>query len=146
MEDGEILSIPKALTYSGLPKDRVIGFADRVHNSPHAILTEGPVDAITAHLCGGNIFTMGKAVSANQLAILHRSGISKLYLGLDIDAAQETSKLVDRLTEEYDGLELYDARSTDDRDYGEMSYEEVYEIFRKAPKINRANIFIYLKW
>lgn len=144
MENDEILSIPKALTYHGLPKDRVIGFADRITGS-HCVLTEGPIDAIKAHLCGGNIFTMGKAVSNTQLTIIARSGITEIYLGLDLDAAQESNKLVDRITNLYDGIKIYDASVKDGRDYGEMDFEEVLEVKRKAPQINKGNLFIYLK-
>lgn len=137
-DDGDIVKIPKSLTYEGLPKESVLGFADRI-TGRHAIITEGPVDAIKAHLCGGNIFTMGKAVSPTQLNLLRNAGITKLYLGLDPDAAHETWLLTQKMSD----LELYDMRPPTG-DLGAMTFEQVHQLFLNAPRINSAHLFLYL--
>jgi len=141
-EDGEIYSVPKALTYEGLAKDRTLMFADRI-DADHAVLCEGPIDAIKADLCGGNVASLGKAVSGFQLSLLLNSGISKLYFGLDPDASDEVQRLVDKFSAHE--ISLYDMRPKDGRDLGAMSLEEVYELYKQAPKVNKASIFIYLK-
>lgn len=139
-ETGEVVKIPKALTYEGLKKEQALMFADRI-TGDHAILAEGPIDAIKAHLCGGNVASLGKAVSQTQLNLLKFSGITKLYLGLDPDAAIEAQKLVSRLSGD---LELYDMRPPSG-DLGAMSFEQVYELYRSAKRVTPANLFLYLK-
>jgi hypothetical protein len=140
-EDGEIHSVPKALTYSGLAKDRTLMFADRIVGS-HAVLCEGPIDAIKAHLVGGNVASLGKAVSKYQLNLLVNSGITKLYIGLDPDASDEVSGIIRKLSE-YD-IEIYDMRPPNG-DLGAMTFEAVYDLYLNAPKVNAANIFLNLK-
>jgi len=142
--DGDLVSIPKSLTYDGLAKDRALMFADNI-SGEHAIVTEGPFDAIKADLCGGAVCTMGKAVSFHQINLLVNSGISKMYFGLDPDASQEVGSLIDKVTDLYSGMELFDMRPRDNRDLGDMTLPEVYDLFRSAPKVTRGNIFIYLK-
>src|SRR6266851_2219852 len=116
-------------------QDRCLMFGDRLNNSPHCILTEGPIDALKAHLCGGNVATMGKAVSAPQINLIRNSGIQKLYLALDPDAYRETK----RLTSEFGDLELYDMRPPAPyKDLGEMTLEAVHELFLTAPKTSNS--------
>lgn len=140
-EDGEIYSIPKALTYSGLRKDRALMFSDRI-NAEHAVLCEGPIDAIKAHLCGGNVASLGKAVSKYQLNLLVNSGIKRLYLGLDPDASEEVAGVVRKLSD-YD-IDLYDMRPPTG-DLGGMTFDQVYDLYKNAPKVNAAHLFISLK-
>jgi hypothetical protein len=141
-EDGRIATVPKALTYNGLKKDRVLMFGDRITGT-HCVLTEGPVDAIKADRCGGNVASLGKAVSFHQLALLKNSGITRLYVGLDPDAAPEIKRIVDEL---YSDLEIYDMRApTSDRDLGAMSFDEVYDLYRNAPRVNKGTLFVYIK-
>ncbi len=82
-----VRKIPKILSSPGIPREKTLMFVDRIKGSEHAVLCEGPVDAIKAHACGGNVCAMGKAVSAGQVNLLLQSGIKKLYLALDPDAA-----------------------------------------------------------
>jgi hypothetical protein len=140
-EDGNLVKIPKALTYEGLAKEQVLMFADRI-TGDHAILCEGPMDAIKAHLCGGNVASLGKAVSLTQLNLLKYSGIKKLYLGLDPDASQEAWQIVSKLSGD---LELYDMRPQSDTDLGAMTFEQVYELYKNAKRVTPANLFLYLK-
>jgi hypothetical protein len=140
-ETGEIIKIPKALTYEGLAKEQCLMFADNIIGE-HAILGEGPLDALKADLCGGNVASLGKAVSMTQLNLLRCSGIKRLYLALDPDASIEMQKMVSKLSGD---LELYDMRPDPSTDLGAMSFEEVYELYRRAPRVTSANIFLYLK-
>lgn len=132
----------KAKTSDGLKRDQVLMFADRLEGSEHCILTEGPVDALKAHLCGGNVASMGKAVSKSQLQLIRNSGISKLYLGLDPDAYLE----INRIRKLMSDVVLYDLRPPEPyKDLGEMSLEAVKTLFDRAPVLNPAAVVIYLK-
>lgn len=144
-ETQQILKIPKALTYEGLDKAKVLMFADRLVNSAHAVLAEGPIDGIKAHLVGGNVVTMGKVVSETQLNLLRCSGIRKLYLALDPDASIEAQKIVRKMYG--DDIEIYDMRPKPGLDLGAMSFDEVYDLYRAAPRVTPANLFLFLeKW
>ena len=139
-DSGDLVKIPKALTYVGLAKDRALMFADRI-DGDHAIITEGPMDAIKAHLCGGNVAALGKAVSATQLNLLRQSGIQKLYIGLDPDASDE----IHRIVREMNDIELYDMRATGEKDLGAMTFEQVYDLYRGAKRVNTATLFVFFK-
>ena len=145
-ETGAEREIPKILSSTGIPRDRTLMFSDRLEGSEHAILTEGPVDAIKAHLCGGNVCAMGKAVSRAQMSLLINSGVKRLYLALDHDAADEMR----RLHEDYfQDIELYSmiakSNTSEKQDLGAMTFEEVYELYEKAERLSPRHLFIYLK-
>lgn len=136
------ISIPKTITSTGLKRDRSLMFGDRVVGD-HAILCEGPIDAIKAHACGGNVASMGKAVSRQQLNLLRNSGIKKLYIALDPDAFVESHHI---LQEMGDDFEIYDMRPPAKyKDLGEMPIPEVYELFKKAQKIDKSYFYLYVK-
>lgn len=141
-ENDVSVTIPKALTSLGLKKEKTFMFGDRV-NGDHAILCEGPIDAIKAHKCGGNIAALGKAVSERQLEILRNSGITKLYLALDPDAFKESKKVLKEMAQHMD---VYDMRPPSKySDLGEMSFDEVFELYKNAPQIDSSFLFLYLK-
>lgn len=129
----------------GIPRDRTLMFSDQVTGN-HAILTEGPVDAIKADLCSGNVACMGKAVTRAQVAILLNAGVKKLYLALDPDAADEIGRLVKTY---FDDVELFEMlannKGPNKADLGAMDYEEVLDLFNSARKINPGRIFVYFK-
>lgn len=132
----------KAITSTDLKKDRILMFSDRLNGSKHAILCEGPVDALKAHLCGGNVASLGKAVSDTQLELIRNSGIERLYLGLDPDAYLE----LDRIRKKMRDLVLYDFRPPAPyKDLGEMSLEAVKHHFDNATVLNPAFVLLYLK-
>lgn len=136
------VNIPKAITSAGLKRDRVLLFGDRI-TGDHAILTEGPFDALKAHLCGGNVATLGKAVSRTQLNLLKMSGIKKLYLALDPDAFVEATKVLSLMVDEMD---IYDMRPPAPyEDLGDMPMDEVRKLMQSAPKVDRNYLFLYLK-
>lgn len=142
-EDGEKIMIPKALTSKSLVKGKHLMFQDRLIDSPHAIICEGPIDAIKADLCGGNVATLGKAVSAEQIDIIKKSGVQKVYIALDPDASAEAKKLRDS----FFGLEIYRLLpSSGYDDLGDMSTEEVHDQFLKAERFdNTGKLFFFLK-
>lgn len=146
------IRVPKILTSTSLigKGQRWLMFQDRLEGSEHCVLTEGPVTALKAHLCGGNVASMGKAVSVHQLEIIKRS-CRKLYLALDPDAGEQIAKLAYDL---YDDLEIYllqppqnfmDLDSSDnDKDLGDFQDEEVYEIFKTAKPEPRGKVYVSL--
>lgn len=131
---------PKAITKSGMRRDSVLMYGDRIEGSDHVVLCEGPVDAIKAHLCCGNVATLGKAVSPKQVELIKNSGVKKVYLGLDPDAAKE----MQRLSREFimAGIECYDMRPAA-KDLGAMSLQEVYDLFLRAKRVSSGQIFVY---
>jgi hypothetical protein len=143
-EANRYFEIPKILSSRSLQdkRDRLVMFADRLNGSRHAVVTEGPVDALKAHLCGGNIATMGKAVSKAQVDLLLNSGIERVYLALDPDAASEMSRLVRALS----ALEVYQIVPPPGyKDLGEATCEQVRQQFLVADRVTSAHVFFYTK-
>jgi hypothetical protein len=137
-----LIKIPKAITSVGLRKDQTFMFGDRA-KSEHLVLCEGPVDALKAHYCGGNVASLGKQVSQTQLEIIKSCGIKRLYLALDPDAFMESQKV---LREVSSCVEVYDMRPPSKyKDLGEMPLDEVQQLHYEAPRLSPAHIFLYLK-
>jgi len=142
-DDGILHVVPKILGNKGLKREVSLMFGDRLQGSDHAVICEGPLDGIKAHLCRGNTVTMGKAVSEAQIKAIRRSGVKKVYLALDPDAAAE----MDRLCHELGDLELYHLLpSRGHKDLGEMTPEAVLEQFNKASRVDAGMLFMYLKY
>jgi hypothetical protein len=143
-EQGIVHETPKIVTTKGLKKENLLMFSDRLVGSPHAVLAEGPFDAIKAHLCGGNVATMGKAVSPAQVRLLRNSGIRRLYLGLDPDAAAEIMRLCREFSS--DDIELFDLRATAEAgDLGAMSFEAVLGRFQEAPRFGLGRVIAHVE-
>lgn len=132
---------PKVLSSTDLPRDHTLMFYDRLGFEDHAVMAEGPISAIKAHHCGGNVATMGKVVTALQIELLKQKGIHKIYLGLDRDAAQETAKLVRDMAPDFETYHLLPPAHRDD--LGDCTYDEVFDAFLTAPRVNAARIFIH---
>lgn len=142
-EFDKFVTINKSLTSKGLRKDQTLMFRDNLKNSKHCVLAEGPVDAIKADLCGGNVASMGKAVSFAQFNLIKNHGIKRIYLALDPDAAAEMRRILDLFkTSE---IEIYDMRPKDGRDLGQMTFEEVKKLFDNAQKVDPSKIIVYIK-
>lgn len=138
----KFVETPKILSSKNVPRDRTVMFAHRLEGSSHAVLAEGPIDAMKAHLCGGNVASMGKTVSRGQIHLLRNHGIHKLYLALDPDAAEETTRLV----REFSDLEVYLMHAPAPfKDLGDMDPEAVKELFDTAPRVNPGRLFVFLK-
>ncbi len=151
-ETSQERSIIKILSSNSLSgqRDRVVQFGDQLIGTDQAIICEGPIDAIKCHLCrpspdnlAGNIATMGKAVSEQQIALLKYSGIKRVYLALDPDAEAE----VGRLTKAFEpDIEVYLMKvPSPHKDFGEMTPEAVYVAYKEAKRINPGQMFFYLK-
>lgn len=140
---GRKREIPKILSSTAIPRSKTLMFADRLAGSDHAVLCEGPVDAIKAHFCGGNVAAMGKAVTTEQIRLLITGGVKKLYLALDPDASDEMQRLV---RDYFDDFELYEMRAKGGgkADLGAMSYEDVYELYLDAKRLPPGYLFSYL--
>lgn len=137
-QTGAVRRRPKILTSPGVDRARVLMWQDRLVGSTHAVLTEGPIDALKCHLCGGNVASMGKSVSLGQLRVLWESGVRRVYLALDPDAAAE----ITRLCRELCGLEVYlmsVPKSFDD--FGAMSLAAVRRAFHEAQPVNAGFAF-----
>jgi len=118
-------------TTKGLKRERLIMFGDRLKGPEHAIITEGPVDAIKAGLCGGNVCTMGKAVSDRQLELI-TEGKKRIYIGLDPDAGNEIYRLGSKLMSDFEVYLLHPPKGR--KDLGDCTQYEVLEQFKNAPK------------
>lgn len=137
---GETFKAPKITTPFGVKKEYTLMFADRVSGSDHVFVCEGPFDGLKADLCGGNVVTMGKAVSQVQIGLIRNMGVKKVYLGLDPDAAAE----VMRLLSEFSDMETYFV-APKNGDFGAMTCEGVLELFQAAPRVNSQNLFAYVE-
>lgn len=136
---GRLWSVPKILTPKGFDRGRAMMFQDSLTGSDHAIITEGPMDAIKASVCGGAVATMGKFMSEEQVRIVRAAGVKRVYLGQDPDAAGE----VTRLCRLFHGLDIYRLLpSVGRKDLGAMSKVEVLGAFRSAQKITTGNVFL----
>lgn len=146
----------KMLSSKDVPTAHVVMFANNLVGSDHAIICEGPVDAIKADACGGNVATMGKSVgqgqiktirdpqrlSREQVSAIQGSGIKRIYLALDPDACRETSRLV----REFSDMETYVMMAPAPyHDLGEMPFQEVYDLYRAAKPVGAGRVFISLR-
>lgn len=134
----------KTWSSDGIPRDRLVMFADRLAGSEHAVLCEGPVDALKAHLVGGNVATMGKAISEQQLQAVLRTGVRKLYLALDPDAASEIEPLLHKVGDVPTFLvELPEGAGAAKVDMGSLSFEEARDRVLAAKPLRRGRIHLY---
>lgn len=141
-EDGTVKEIPKAITYRPKSSESFVMFQDRLSGSKHCVLTEGPVDAIKMHLCGGNVAALGKGVTPAQLATIAQYGIRKLYIGFDPDAANDIMRVAKEMWE----YELYRIHVPSGRqDLGDCTLEEGFQAFQEAERITPTTLFIYTK-
>lgn len=128
------------LTSKGLDKTKCLMFQDRLINSEHCVLAEGPISTIKAHLIGGNVASMGKDVSDTQLDIIKHK-VEKLYLALDPDAASVTDRICKKLFGEMEVYLLEPAPGYGD--LGEMPQELVFEQFKNAKKASGKSFFFF---
>ncbi len=145
-EDGKLIEIPKILSNRELSgvRSNVLMFQDRLKGSEHAFLSEGPVDAVKGHLCGGNVCSMGKKVTPAQLKVILDHGVKRLYLGLDPDAMEMTTWIVRELYSEVEIRVLpipFKAPDGSKNDLGKMSFEAVRDCFNRAVKAHPAMLF-----
>jgi hypothetical protein len=128
--DGNIATRIKAINES-IPRDKTVMFADRLDGSKHAVVCEGPFDGLKAHLCGGNVGTMGKAIADGQVAALIRSGVKTVYSALDPDALPEVDRLVRRLGDDVEFRHFTPPRPY--KDLGAMRMTDVPDLIFSSP-------------
>jgi hypothetical protein len=133
--------IPKILTSKSLQGagKRYLMFQDRLKGSEHCVLTEGPVSALKAHKCGGNVASMGKELTLAQLQTILTSGVRKLYIALDPDAGEDIMRVVQDTANQLTVYLMHPPQNflrLDDpdnkKDIGDLSEDEVTDIFRAA--------------
>lgn len=131
---------PTKLSSPALPA--VWMFEQRLEGVQHALVGEGPIDALKGHLVGGNVASMGKgAIAPAKMRRLKRAGIKRVYLGLDLDAARETMRLV---AEEGRDLEFYRLDVERERDLGAMTPEQVLDLARRAPRVDSTCFYFHV--
>lgn len=139
-DDGSVKEGTKILSSDDIPP--VWMFQDRLENSPHILVAEGPFDAIKAHLCSGNVAGMGcgATTAPARFRAARSAGVRAVYLGLDPDAAEETARLV----QEFSDLPCYQLDIPDGTDLGAMEERHVYDLFRRARRVYSNDLFIYM--
>jgi hypothetical protein len=133
-ETGETKEVPKILSSKGVRRDRLLMFADRLRGCDHAVVCEGPVDAIKAHFCKGNVATMGKEISTRQIKLLLNSGVKRIYIALDPDAVESIERLISQMNGDVEVYEMVPQRLGEKLDLGAMTFEEVYSLFLNAKR------------
>jgi hypothetical protein len=118
-------------------------FWDRLKKSDFALIAEGPISAIKAHLVGGNIATLGKHVSQKQIRLIEDSGVDKIYLGLDADAVIECSTFASRTYLPVYRLDIPKKLSPDGKqvDLGDLEFSEVEYLVRTAKRWDATTSF-----
>ena len=145
MGPGGPVELLKIISSPDIPRDRCVMFANRL-TSDFAVLCEGPFDALKLDFLGaGNIATMGKVVSQNQIELLLRSGIRKLYIALDPDAADEINPILRNIggVEGY-LVELPCKPGQGKVDLGSLSMEEARQCVLDAKPIQNNRLHGYL--
>lgn len=121
-------------------RDRCVMFANRMQDCEHAVLCEGPVDALKAHLAGGNVASMGKAVSLGQVRYLLQTGVKRVYMALDPDAARD----VEPLLAKFDGVPVHQVvlpRGV--KDLGAMDMRDARDCILSSPVMPRGRIHVF---
>lgn len=129
---GRTRRIPKALTtiQDGV-QGRHFMFGDGLLGSEHVILCEGPIDALKADLCGGNVAALGKGVTERQMRSL-AARVKKIFMALDPDAAEEMTRLMCATAAD---VQFHLLPPPDGcKDLGEASPEAVLEAFHEAER------------
>jgi hypothetical protein len=143
LPNGKVYRIPKIVTSTNLRRDNIVMFQDNLKNSDHAIVCEGPVDAIKCDLVGGAVATMGKNVSKAQLDIIRNSNVKRVYIALDPDAVAEIKTMARAFPEK----ETYLLQPPPGRkDLGECSMEEVRDLFQMAKPFDGTQLLAGLKF
>lgn len=136
----------------GFRRENLVMFADQLQGKDHAIICEGPVDAIKFHQVGGAVCTMGKAVSDKQIEVITSYRPKKIYLALDADADRE----IRDLEFQFPGSEVFLLQVPEScqkrcqaagkkADFGECTYDECKEAFMSPVKLDGTYLAIHLK-
>lgn len=138
--------VPKVRSDYGFKRGESLMFYDHVKPGAHIIIAEGPIDALKFELVGNFVATMGKVVTEAQLRLIDAKRPTAVYLGLDDDAAQETAELADRFAGRALLLQVPEScrkrceASNKKADFGECTFEEAAEAFRRAVRLSSGYI------
>jgi hypothetical protein len=132
----------------GFAREALVMFMDQVKDN-FVIICEGPVDAIKFDKVGGNVATMGKAVTQKQRELMMSKGIQNVYLALDEDAEEE----IYRLQREFGGANVFQLRVPESckircqaigkkADFGECTFDECVEAFNNPIALDGSNLII----
>jgi hypothetical protein len=144
-QEYKYIETTKAWSSPNLPSDRCLMFFNQLQDSKHAVLTEGPVDAMKCHLVGGNVAMMGKQLSNKHVEIILRSGIKLIYIGIDPDAFLELDPIKRKFGEDIELRRIELKISSKKIDLGELSFEEAHRVVLSAPTMNRLKPFVFSK-
>jgi ribosomal protein L37AE/L43A len=127
-------------TMKGFERQKALMFMDSLKDSDHAIITEGPIDALKCSILGGAVCTMGKAVTEHQIKMIVER-VERVYIALDHDASKEKNELCKKIA----GIrEVFVMTPPPDKDFGACTEQEVLESFANAvPYFGQK--FLYLK-
>lgn len=141
---GRTRRIPKAITtLDPACTGKAVIFEERLRGCRQAVITEGPLDALKCDQIpgGGNVATMGRAVTDAQLRLIG-SYTHRIYLGLDPDAAQDITRILQTHGDDFETYLLQPPRGK--KDLGDCSPEEVLAAFLVAPRLHRDSLVISL--
>lgn len=143
---GTVIKKSKAWSSDNLPSDKVFMFQNNLIGSRHAVLCEGPIDAIVANeAVGGGIASMGKAISQAQVGTLCRSGIERVYVAIDPDAFMELDPLLSKFEDSIDIMKVNIPEINDKPDMGSLSVDQAKECILSANPLKHNELNIWLK-
>lgn len=116
-------------------------FGDNLGRSAHAVLAEGPVDALKAELCGGNVASLGKGVTERQIKYI-ADRCKRLYLALDDDAASNMMRLSEMCLD-YSIQPMLMRVPEDREDFGACTYLEVVQAFNNATIMHTGKLMLF---
>jgi len=129
-------------------KTQSLMFFDNLKNKDFAIIAEGPVSALKFAKVGNFVATMGKAVAEKQLELILKSGVKRIYLALDPDAAIEMEELVRKLLFQstYQVKTFLVKVPVGRDDFGDCTYEECKNAFDNAEALDIGcyNLYSYI--
>lgn len=142
---GRTVRIPKALTevQDGIAGKYVM-FGDTITAVGHCVLTEGPISALKAYLCGGYVATLGKGMVSDAQVAWVAKRVGRVYVGFDPDADAAIRHVVGQF-QAY-GCETFllmpPGNGAWAEDLGACTPEEVQAQFRQAKRVCRNNLMV----
>ena len=125
-------------------RSRTLMFYENIVDKKFAIIAEGPIDAMKFEQVGHFVATMGKEISNDQLELLRKSKIEKIYLALDRDAFDKIERIRNNVTNAMNGktMKCYIIEVPEHRgDFGECTFDECKKAFQSAKEITGDEIF-----
>lgn len=143
-EDGPVTKKRiKAINSVDIPRTKYVVFQDRLKGMSTAVLCEGPVDALKCHFIGGNVCSLGKKLTDDQISTIAGYGIKKVVLGFDPDASGDFAGIAERL--EAKGIRGYVVNVPKPyKDLGEMPLDAATEAVLAAEPLNSHGLYVYI--